>query len=168
MKKIFLPLFLGIFFVACSTQGNQIIKGDGYQLFIPSKALYKIQRPDKSIAYSTNEKPFNKNPEDYLVEIYQTEPSPHCKEIGVSDPETKKHAGTQIVRGKVDFPPDYELTKLQPDCRIYKPYTASYILCSEKDDTQVAICISQVTDDPSLANSIFDTFRWTGEEIEGS
>ncbi len=38
---------------------------------------------------------------------------------------------------------------------------SAYALCSEKDGKTVVICVSQVTDDPDLARSIFETFRWT-------
>jgi len=98
---------------------------------------------------------------DVSVYVYHSSPSPHCGNIGVAEPRTARLGEQTAIRGKVDFPPDYELTQLQPDCRAYKPYAASYIFCSDKDDVQVAVCISQVTDDPALANSIFDTFRWT-------
>jgi hypothetical protein len=38
---------------------------------------------------------------------------------------------------------------------------SAYALCSEKDGKTVVICISQMTDDPQLAEDIFKTFRWT-------
>jgi hypothetical protein len=104
------------------------------------------------------------HPNYVQIDFYHLSPSLHCKEIGVSNPEMKEQDGIQIVRGKVDFPSDYSLTELQPDCRVYRPYTTSYILCSEKNDVQVAICIHQVTDDPALAHSILDTFRWSPQE----
>lgn len=39
----------------------------------------------------------------------------------------------------------------------------AYSLCSEKDGKTVVICISQMTDNPQLAEDIFKTFRWTKE-----
>jgi len=36
----------------------------------------------------------------------------------------------------------------------------AYAFCSEKDGKTVLICISQVTDNPELAEQIFSTFQW--------
>ena len=36
-----------------------------------------------------------------------------------------------------------------------------YAFCSEHAGKQVTICISQQTDNPKLANEIFDSFKWT-------
>ncbi len=38
---------------------------------------------------------------------------------------------------------------------------SAYALCSEKDGKTVVICLSQVIDDPKMAEEIFNTFRWT-------
>jgi len=38
---------------------------------------------------------------------------------------------------------------------------AAYVLCSGRNGKTVLICISQVTDNPALAEQIFMTFRWT-------
>ncbi|MBI3816311.1 hypothetical protein HY285_02065 [Candidatus Peregrinibacteria bacterium] len=69
--------------------------------------------------------------------------------------------GIRVLHGRVDIPLDYSASKLTPDCRAYRPYASSYILCSEKGNVQVAVCISQVTDNPKLAEDIFSTFHWT-------
>lgn len=36
----------------------------------------------------------------------------------------------------------------------------AYVLCSEKGEKTVLICISQMTDNPQLAEEIFSTFKW--------
>ena len=46
-------------------------------------------------------------------------------------------------------------------CMPSEPLNSLYVLCSEKDNKTVLICISQVTDNPDLAKQIFETFRWT-------
>ncbi len=38
---------------------------------------------------------------------------------------------------------------------------SAYALCSERDGKTVVICLSQMTDDPKMAEEIFSTFRWT-------
>jgi hypothetical protein len=42
----------------------------------------------------------------------------------------------------------------------FRTERAAYALCSEKDGKTVVICISQMQDDPKLAQEIFETFRW--------
>lgn len=37
---------------------------------------------------------------------------------------------------------------------------SAYALCSERDGKTVVICLSQMTDDPKMAEEIFSTFRW--------
>lgn len=36
----------------------------------------------------------------------------------------------------------------------------AYVFCSEKSGKRVLICLSQMTDEPQLAEQIFSTFRW--------
>ena len=36
----------------------------------------------------------------------------------------------------------------------------AYVLCSQKDGKQVLICVSEITDNPQLAEQIFSTFKW--------
>jgi len=81
--------------------------------------------------------------------------------IGASQTQVLPAVGRNTIWGKVDYPLDYELNPLVPDCRPYKPVSASYILCAEKDGRRVAVCVMQVTDNPELAEQIFKTFRWT-------
>lgn len=49
----------------------------------------------------------------------------------------------------------------QRDYEVQNGINSAYALCSEKNGKTVVICISQVTDDPDLAEQIFETFRWT-------
>ena len=106
---------------------------------------------------------------DVEVYTYKSLPSPHCENIGVSTPEVNGDAerGIRTIRGEVDEVADG--SQPTPNCLVKSiypeknplPYQSSYALCSEKGGRQVFICIQQVTDDPALANSILDTFRWT-------
>jgi hypothetical protein len=41
------------------------------------------------------------------------------------------------------------------------PPNSVYAFCSEQNGKTVVICISQMTDNPELAEEIFSTFRWT-------
>ena len=83
---------------------------------------------------------------------------------GVSQSSSLPTANGTATAGRVDFWEMYPMgdfpDMLEPICR--PPVTgAAYALCSEKDGKTVVICVSQVTDDPDLARSIFETFRWT-------
>lgn len=41
--------------------------------------------------------------------------------------------------------------------------TEVYVLCAEKDEKTVVICINQLKDNPQLAEDIFKTFAWIDE-----
>jgi len=133
---------------------------------IQSSTVFRkhIVRDDGSVALTTYDTgTTQRSPNDYSVHLYPSlSASCSSSDIGVNMPvvENSKE-GTVLVKGRVDFPLDYELTPLTPDCRPYKPDAASYIFCSEKNGRKVAICIFQITDNPELAEQIFRTFRWT-------
>lgn len=40
------------------------------------------------------------------------------------------------------------------------PPTAVYALCTEKNGKTVMVCIDEITDNPTLAEQIFSSFRW--------
>ena len=98
------------------------------------------------------------------IEIYHLQES-SCPppNFGISN-YTKNKNG--MMWGRVDywdrgpgFPPE-------PLCRppvvhfdVDSP-AKTYGFCAEKDDRTVLICISQMTDNPSLASQIFSSFRW--------
>lgn len=113
------------------------------------------------------------------MQIDRSVPSCSASITGVSESESLSRANDKTIWGKVDafdapnpdFPPD-----TQPRCRppvlkwdydisrggvIRLSNDAAYALCSEKDDKTVLVCLSQVTDNPALAEKIFSTFRWT-------
>lgn len=166
MKHYLLFVALALGLLGCADVSNdktwsEFSEFQEFNFHYPPEAAHRIERPSGSIVLGTkSSSAANDVAGDYYIAIYYDLPI-QCDNIGVTNPEVSSEQGIPVIRGKVDFPSDYELTELQPDCRVYKPYTASYILCSEKDNVQVAICISQVTDDPALANSILDTFQWT-------
>lgn len=103
---------------------------------------------------------------DYVrMDIYHTSPSPHCGNTGVLHPTlTIETNSERTFWGKVDEV--YSDGDLSPNCytrSIYGqagPYSASYVLCSEKDGKTVFICMMQVQDNLALAEQIFSTFRW--------
>lgn len=102
------------------------------------------------------------------VEIHDSD-IPACSQIilGTSKTTSIVNANGTAIWGRVDFFDneklgDFHTEEEKPICR---PSTAKqgagYALCSEKNGKTVLICISQETDNPTLAKQIFETFRWT-------
>jgi hypothetical protein len=102
--------------------------------------------------------------------------------LGVSDLQEQAVDGAKVWTGLVDaydywgyatYELDHENPPpCQPPVRKYAnaengelteriDETSAYVLCSEKDDKRVVVCIQQMTDNPELAEEIFSTFRWT-------
>jgi len=144
--------------------------------FIPNKSPVKDQ-----IFFGNIKQPGKHKSNDIDIELYSDSTVYSCAPslTGASRTQGLPATGKYSVWGKVDafdtpnpdFPPDS-----QPLCRppilkwdydesrggiLRLSDDAAYVLCSEKDGKRVLICISQVTDDPKLAEQIFKTFRWT-------
>ena len=131
----------------------------GYNIAIPLG--YKYSEPAPSGKYFYFGYPNNNTLGISSIEFHPISSPCSPSEIGVSKPLFGKNAeGKVMISGKVDFPLDYELKPLVPDCRPYKPVSAVYILCTENNGRRVAICLQQITDNPGLAEQIFKTFRW--------
>lgn len=69
--------------------------------------------------------------------------------------------------GRVDFFEMYDSGHGYLDYEGERPFCAQpssavsrYAFCSQKDGKTVVICISQMTDNPELAEEIFSTFKW--------
>lgn len=85
---------------------------------------------------------------------------------GASQTENIEGTNGNSIWGKVDVwenfgegdIPDWENVVCKKDG--IPPPSEVYALCSEKDGKRVLICISQMTDNPGLAEEMFRTFRW--------
>ena len=151
-----------LLFTACVENGGQSNKKvflyenmHGYSIEVPIGFSFSELSPNRDYYYfgypASNELGLGS------IEFHDTT-SCAPDVLGISQPTIQEKG---IAQGKVDYPLDYELKQLIPDCRPYKPDTVSYILCSEKNGKRIAICIFQVIDNPDLAEQIFRTFRWT-------
>ncbi len=139
----------------------------------PMQLKYEIRRPDRSLVLTTNSAPVvQHSSKDYFISISD---SVSCKQMGVTKPEQINHTNALILQGKVDYFDNsgyiYEGSSTntivcRPPLLQYKEdgtpegSNSAYALCSEKDGKTVLICISQLTDNPQLAEEIFKTFRW--------
>ncbi|MDD4628949.1 MAG: hypothetical protein PHE68_06230 [Candidatus Peribacteraceae bacterium] len=141
-------------------------------LAVPPLIQEKIHRPDDSWAYITYDKSTTKRQSnDFSIEVFSPAAIDKCDDLGVSKPIiNEKRNNDVLVWGEVDFrfskwpdDPDMRIPEERNGVPCYpvKPATAAYVLCSEKNSKRVLICISQVTDNPELAEQIFNTFRWT-------
>lgn len=138
-----------------------------YSVGIP-KATFSLEKSNTgSRIFFSNVKRFEENTLDALsIEIFGSNTLDHCNNIGISEPsENSDKYGNLVIKGHVDEVPWDSDPVPVPNCMIGKKdkgeiYSASYILCSEKGDRKVAICIKQITDNPALAEQIFSTFRW--------
>lgn len=96
-----------------------------------------------------------------LYRISQCSPST----LGASSAQSLTDANGTTTWGKVDYYDIYWTGDFphEFDPNLCKPLSSegvAYALCSEKDGKRVLICISQMTDNPKLAEEIFRTFRW--------
>lgn len=148
--------------------------------------LEHIKRDDGSIALTTYDTSTTvRNPTDFSIHLYPK--TSNCHSLGISKPliteDKAKDVRTQW--GRVDYWDSYDAvtySRNQPTCQpstIYLlPEDATpemrsewdkapqkgqgvYALCSEHNGKQVLVCISEITDNPALAQQIFQTFRWT-------
>lgn len=131
-----------------------------------TKGLFFGSSIDRSI-----DPPFGRR--DVSVEIHHLK-SPSCIPSITGTPQLQKLSDGEIKWGKTKAvspftqlphpicqPPilnteDYDILRTG-DVK----YGTAYVLCSEKNSDAIVVCISQVTDNPALAEQIFSTFKWT-------
>jgi hypothetical protein len=140
--------------------------------------LFKFLNRD-SVVFDSNPSNDPSSESDYTITIQEVVFAPPCSEkfTGASSLESLLNTNGKTIWGRVDaydsYQPSFPLEQM-PFCR--PPVLqwdanwetgidrisndAAYVLCSENGDKRVLICVSQVTDNPQLAEEIFRTFRW--------
>lgn len=135
-------------------------------IYIPGN-LFKFQS-NNDVIFETNFTNDSDKPEDYSIKLVSLFDSKNknitCTPSTIGSTEATKIDDPNSLKGKVDFFEKYSAGDMPPDfadlCR--PPVSgAAYAFCSEKENKTVLICISQITDNPQLAEDIFKTFRWT-------
>jgi len=127
-----------------------------------------ILRDDGSVALTTyNTRTVDRDPFDVSIHMYPSISS-RCSPSITGALQTENIAGTdgQTGWGRVDVweemeggdLPDWQHVLCTKDGT--PPPEEVYVLCSEKDGKTVVICLNEMTDNPSLAEQIFFTFRW--------
>lgn len=150
-------------------KGNMIEISDWENFSIKSKVLFKehIVRDDKSVALTTySTKTTLRNNDDFSIHLYNNLSKPCSPAITGASESISIEEGSHW--GKVDFFEKYgseggviDYAGERPLCAQPGSAAHRYAFCSEKDGKTVVICISQMTDNPELAEEIFSTFRWT-------
>ncbi len=190
MRKLLMYPLVLVFLSGCSSQlatesKEDVITftGSGYELSYPTDLKFKFERQDNSVAFATSGGASfeDKSASDYYIEIYydgsfspifEGSSMDSCDSmiIGIPLPEVEYRKDDEyFIWGKVDlmqdgsiYPPSCASHSMYPE-KDHSPHKFSYALCSDKGEKTVFICIKQVTDNPELAEQIFDTFRWIGE-----
>lgn len=155
-----------------------ISDSENFKIEIPPQIKEKIHRDDDSWAFTTfDTSSIHRNKDDYSVQLYSKKVTSCSKSIlGISEIREGSDKESKTVWGKVDeqqAAPDPPF----PDALCYIPQencskeeywsggchtgAAAYGFCAEKNGKRVVVCISQITDNPQLAEEIFKTFKWT-------
>lgn len=107
------------------------------------------------------------NQRDINIRIYNNIANCPPMLIGISLPALEEQRGDGYrMWGDVDQKDDGSYPA--PNCRVKSVYPeknpqehmTAHAFCSQKNGKTVLICISQITDNPGLAEEIFRTFRW--------
>ena len=149
--------------VRCPDNRNwRIFRADRMEISLPGQ-IYLFKNESKSTTFDTN--PTNDAPKetDYYLQIYSLPLGSQTK-MGVKIPSHELLSGISVWKGRVDFYDQFRGGEnpdpgKEPLCRGPGGGSA-YALYSEKDGKAVLICISQIKNNPELAEQIFQTFRW--------
>jgi hypothetical protein len=183
MKKISLFLAIMITLSGCTNldtpEGWKIFENtqDGYVVSIPPElnnwtVTFDLATERSNPSFTSSKKQGMKSEVDMNIYEFSNLETPSnarksCNYFGVAKPKIRSFPNYGIQRGKVDEAYD---GSIYPHCFIrnifgeqMSEYSASYALCSEKENKKVLVCILQINDDPDTANAIFDTFRWLGD-----
>ena len=180
MNYKFLIIIGCLALVACKTGPQVADIREGWQRHCNADQAYCFDIPDRleqlvgendvavfSTPLSTEKKM------QYFVQPFHLTANCSPESTGASQTAQLLNANSKIEWGKVDFFDLYtsgsgenswvDYDKEWPACADSSNATSRYALCSEKDGKTVVICISQMSDNPKLAEDIFKTFRWTKE-----
>ena len=179
-KNPFILSIISLLLVGCmsppGTIDMQTYETDSYSFLYPSTAKYTFDRGDGSFTLSNSKEfSFNNLGTDYSIFIHNSNNFTSCSPsiTGATQMTPLSESAKKTIWGKVDNfgpyamppplcePPITAKTKEEYWSNHESDGAGAYVLCSEKDNERVLICISQMTDDPKVAEKIFSTFRWS-------
>ena len=142
-----------------------------FSIQAPNSFQEHILRDDGSVALTTYDTSTTQRSSHHYSVYLHPSLSKQCSRhiTGASQTKSLPKADGMAAWGRVDYWDNHELEgwEYQEWNDVVCTYAgnpgpkAVYALCSEKDDKTIVICINQMSDNPSLAKQIFETFRWT-------
>jgi len=139
-----------------------------YSIDVPAE-IFTAPRPNSGPAigfsnYSNLKYPLPE--EAYSVSIQALSPPTNCNNLGIASPQILED-GSKV--GKIDFfdqfkggeNPDPDLIPLCRPTPSGGKHGSAYALCTQKNNKEALVCVSQVNDNPRVANQVLNTFRWT-------
>lgn len=184
MKKFFLTSS-AILLISCSAENSNRNSNNwhtyqnvnyNYLLKIPDEAYIPNKSQAKDQVFFGNIKQLEENSgEAFDIQIYGKKDSNNCVP-SITGTSNLKNLSNEVMGksgwGRMDAWDGYGQEGWEYDpkwanivCK--KEGTPApqeiYVLCAEKDEKTVVICINQMTDNPQLAEEIFKTFRWIDE-----
>lgn len=171
--RLYIFGIITIILTACNQQGVDISvhekdflykSSDHYEIKVPEDFSYNEYAPSGKYYYFGY--PINNKIGIRSIEFYPL-PS-HCSPSTTGASKRSTLTTTTGEWGRVDFYDGSDWIYAPepfPVCTPPRPQPNSkptaYAFCSQKEEKTVLICISQMTDNPKLAEEIFSTFRWT-------
>ncbi|MFA6039392.1 MAG: hypothetical protein WCV62_05590 [Candidatus Peribacteraceae bacterium] len=143
-----------------------------FSITFPSNTFAYIDGQDEDqVAFQTTLDAGHAQSNDFVMNISFTSNSSLKCSDALRDAATEKRDfnGMQAFFGKVQTQTDsFIRNSMSPDIEyplvcmpINNSTNIAYAFCTEKEGKQAVICLTQVTDNPQLAEEIFKTFRWT-------
>ncbi len=152
-----------------TNDGIEMSKWSDFSIKSKLEFFDEIIRDDGSVARITFDKyDIDLKPYDTAIYLYHLNDLPcSSSTTGTSKTTNLDISEIHTIWGRVDVweqwtdgnIPDWENVVCTKD-GIPKPAEV-YMLCSQKNEKTVIICIRQMTDNPELAEEIFRTFKWT-------
>jgi len=185
------PLFVFLFLIACTNQAGQTTENQGSVSSVIDKYMdenygyeiiadFNTPKGDWSSRTTAAGKTVHSlwngnlnNGLDVFADIYHPNSSCSPRLTGTSQTTEIPNTNGKTYWGRMDvwdntdgegveFPSYWK----EVICPYNEPSSGiqTYALCSEKNNRTVVICMTQQTDNPSLAKQIFETFRWTDDK----
>lgn len=149
----------------------KVIRVANIELKYPAELTERPSADDHRIIDNDNDRNDLDHPQEYRIEITPQietcststlqELDSHTRPI-LELKETANPSNDILTIRGVQRPTGPEVEMSEENLKEWWSYQDTrYLFCSEHAGKSVVIVIAQKTDDPKLANDIFDSFRWT-------
>ncbi len=160
IKKII--IVTGLFLIACThPEAKSDLSDKDFFITSPIELGFAYMRADGSTAHTNFKAPKIKmEKDDISIEIYKLET---CPALGVDDQTSiiSTPAGKWGKVTPIEKLDGSDIEDKNEVCEKKSEGIVSFAFCAEKIGKAVAICIKQVTNNESVPNEVFESFRWT-------